>query len=92
MSKFGRDAAARARFPNRYADLVKVPRCESLLDTMERCVPLWEDRIKRDLLAGRNVMVVAHGNSLRGLVKHARGRVLRRAPPRGPAGGRRERP
>ena len=36
---------------------------------MLRTKPLWEDRIKSDLSSGRNVMVVAHGNSLRGLVK-----------------------
>jgi len=54
----------------KYADLEAVPRTESLADTMDRCLPLWESRIKPDLLAGKNVLVVAHGNSLRGLVKH----------------------
>ena len=36
---------------------------------MLRTRPLWEDRIKADLSLGKNVLVVAHGNSLRGLVK-----------------------
>ena len=40
---------------------------------MARALPLWDSKIKPDLLAGRNVMVVAHGNSLRGLVKHIDG-------------------
>ena len=35
-----------------------------------RLIPYWEDDIAPDLLAGRNVLVVAHGNSLRALVKH----------------------
>ncbi|KAH8052572.1 hypothetical protein JL722_10122 [Aureococcus anophagefferens] len=50
-----------------------VPATESLSDTMARALPLWDSKIKPDLLAGRNVMVVAHGNSLRGLVKHIDG-------------------
>jgi len=47
----------------------QLPRAESLLDCMTRSEPLWRNRIKQDLIQGRNVCVVAHGNSLRGLVK-----------------------
>mmetsp|Transcript_8714 Transcript_8714/g.15814 ORF Transcript_8714/g.15814 Transcript_8714/m.15814 type:complete len:754 (-) Transcript_8714:42-2303(-) len=55
----------------KHADLTErqMPRTESLYDCMGRTKPLWEDRIKEDLRKGRNVLVVAHGNSLRGLVK-----------------------
>ena len=61
------------RGDRKYADLAAVPATESLSDTMARALPLWDSKIKPDLLAGRNVMVVAHGNSLRGLVKHIDG-------------------
>lgn len=65
-------AASRER---KYDDLPReaLPRTESLADTMARTIVLWDDKIAPDLLAGRNVMVVAHGNSLRGLVKHVDG-------------------
>jgi len=55
----------------KHADLStsQLPRTESLYDCMTRTKPLWEDRIKEDLRRGKNVLVVAHGNSLRGLVK-----------------------
>jgi len=55
----------------KYADLSaqQIPSTESLHDCMVRTRPLWEDRIKADLSRGKNVLVVAHGNSLRGLVK-----------------------
>ena len=56
----------------KYADLdpSEIPLTESLQDTMERALPLWEQRIFPAIQQGRNVMVVAHGNSLRGIVKH----------------------
>ena len=59
----------------RHADLTlaELPLTESLYDCMRRTSPLWEGRIKSDLMQGRNVMVVAHGNSLRGLVKMIEG-------------------
>lgn len=47
----------------------QIPRTESLLDCMKRTNPLWEDKISYELRMGRNVMVVAHANTLRGLVK-----------------------
>jgi 2,3-bisphosphoglycerate-dependent phosphoglycerate mutase len=59
------------RFDPRYAniDSSQLPATESLKDTLARVLPIWESRISSDLLAGRNVLVVAHGNSLRAMVK-----------------------
>ncbi len=56
----------------RYAGLAKanLPRGESLKDTTERVVPFWRDEIAPALRLGARVLVSAHGNSLRGLVKH----------------------
>ena len=53
----------------RYAD-VPVPRSESLKDTIARVLPYWEARIAPALRADRRVLISAHGNSLRALVKH----------------------
>ena len=55
----------------KYADLTldQIPLTESLLDCMERTFPLWEKKIKWELKKGNNVLVVAHANTLRGLVK-----------------------
>jgi 2,3-bisphosphoglycerate-dependent phosphoglycerate mutase len=52
---------------------VRPPEGESLADTAARVLPYWESRILPDLLAGRNVLVAAHGNSLRALVMHLEG-------------------
>ncbi|MCM2394238.1 phosphoglyceromutase [Streptomyces albipurpureus] len=49
------------------------PRTECLKDVVDRMLPYWYDGIVPDLLAGRTVLVAAHGNSLRGLVKHLDG-------------------
>jgi 2,3-bisphosphoglycerate-dependent phosphoglycerate mutase len=59
------------RFDPRYADLdpALLPSAESLKDTLARVLPYWESRIGPELRAGRNVLIVAHGNSLRALVK-----------------------
>jgi 2,3-bisphosphoglycerate-dependent phosphoglycerate mutase len=57
----------------RYADLPEVPLTECLLDVVKRLVPYWEDTIAADLKAGKTVLVTAHGNSLRALVKHLDG-------------------
>jgi 2,3-bisphosphoglycerate-dependent phosphoglycerate mutase len=46
------------------------PRTECLRDVLWRLLPYWHDVIVPDLLAGQTVLVVAHGNSLRALVKH----------------------
>ncbi|MEY3702816.1 MAG: phosphoglycerate mutase [Pseudomonadota bacterium] len=53
----------------RYAG-IKVPTTESLKDTIARVLPYWESRIAPDLKAGKRVLISAHGNSLRALVKH----------------------
>src|SRR5579871_4245471 len=60
-----------ARFDPRYADVDPryLPSSESLKDTLARVLPYFESRIVPELRAGKNVMVVAHGNSLRALVK-----------------------
>jgi 2,3-bisphosphoglycerate-dependent phosphoglycerate mutase len=59
----------------RYASLPEElrPRTECLKDVLERALPYWYDGIIPDLLDGKNVIVVAHGNSLRALVKHLDG-------------------
>jgi 2,3-bisphosphoglycerate-dependent phosphoglycerate mutase len=49
------------------------PTTECLKDVLERMLPYWYDAIVPDLLAGRTTFVVAHGNSLRALVKHLDG-------------------
>ena len=55
----------------RYADLGDaLPRTECLKDVLIRLMPYWESDIKEDLKAGKTVLVTAHGNSLRALVKH----------------------
>jgi 2,3-bisphosphoglycerate-dependent phosphoglycerate mutase len=55
----------------RYAKLDPrvLPASESLKDTLARVLPFWNDRIVAEHKAGKNVMVVAHGNSLRAVVK-----------------------
>lgn len=50
-----------------------LPAAECLADVVRRLVPYYEDAIAPDLLAGRTTLVVAHGNSLRALVKHLEG-------------------
>ncbi|GAA0650667.1 phosphoglyceromutase [Kutzneria viridogrisea] len=58
----------------RYADLgPALPRTECLKDVVQRLLPYWESAIVPDLRAGRTVLVAAHGNSLRALVKHLDG-------------------
>jgi len=59
----------------RYASLQadQLPLTESLSDTVARVVPFWSDAIAPELQAGLRVLVVAHGNSLRALVKHIDG-------------------
>jgi 2,3-bisphosphoglycerate-dependent phosphoglycerate mutase len=59
------------RFDPRYAgvDVADLPAAESLKDTLARVLPFWHARIAPELRSGRNAMVVAHGNSLRAMVK-----------------------
>ena len=61
------------RYPGRdarYADVPNLPRTECLRDTVERMMPLWEETIAPRVRAGEQVLVCAHGNSLRSLAKH----------------------
>jgi 2,3-bisphosphoglycerate-dependent phosphoglycerate mutase len=53
----------------RYAGIA-IPAAESLKDTIARVLPYWEERIAPALRAGERILVSAHGNSLRALVKH----------------------
>jgi len=68
-------AEADPRFPGhdpRYRNLSKdqLPLAESLKDTVERSLPCWNDLIAPAICSGKRVLVSAHGNSLRALVKH----------------------
>lgn len=64
-----------ASLDSRYADLAPdlIPVCECLKDVADRMLPYWYDSIVPDLRSLRSVLVVAHGNSLRALVKHLDG-------------------
>ena len=57
----GRDA--------RYAG-IEVPRTECLKDTVARVIPYWQSAIAPAVSAGRRILIAAHGNSLRALIKH----------------------
>lgn len=59
----------------RYANLPKsvIPKTESLKIVIDRLLPYWDSDISKDLLAGKTVIIFAHGNSLRALVKHLDG-------------------
>jgi 2,3-bisphosphoglycerate-dependent phosphoglycerate mutase len=59
----------------RYADLApdEVPLTESLKDTVARFLPYWHSAIAPDIKAGKRVLIAAHGNSLRALVKYLDG-------------------
>ncbi len=65
------DQAGDARYAGLPWELL--PSTECLKDVVERMLPYWYDSIVPDLRAGRNVLVAAHGNSLRALVKHLDG-------------------
>ena len=56
----------------RYAGIA-IPDAESLKDTIARVLPYWESAIVPELQAGKRVIIAAHGNSLRALVKHLSG-------------------
>jgi 2,3-bisphosphoglycerate-dependent phosphoglycerate mutase len=67
-SEFSQDA------DQRYSDLgADLPRTECLKDVVTRMLPYWHDAIVPDLTSGKTVLVTAHGNSLRALVKHLDG-------------------
>ena len=57
------------RFDQRYQGLQNLPATESLKTTLDRVQPYWEETIKPRLSQGDNVLIAAHGNSLRALVK-----------------------
>ena len=65
------DVAGDPRYGRLAPDLV--PATECLADVVDRLLPYWYDRVVPDLRAGETVLVVAHGNSLRALVKHLDG-------------------
>ena len=63
------------RYPgndSKYKDLTEeeLPLTENLIDTIERVTEYWESDIAPTIKKGKNVIIVAHGNSLRGLVKY----------------------
>ena len=67
------DEYSQAGLPQ-YADLgAEMPATECLKDVIERFLPYWESAIVPDLRSGQTVLVAAHGNSLRALVKHLDG-------------------
>ena len=51
----------------------QIPCCEALKHTVDRAMPYWNDVIRPQLLDGKRVLIVAHGNSLRALIKHIDG-------------------
>jgi 2,3-bisphosphoglycerate-dependent phosphoglycerate mutase len=63
------------RFDRRYAHLdpEHLPAVESLEKTLNRVIPCWEQDILPDIAAGKELIIVAHGNSLRALCKHLGG-------------------
>lgn len=60
------------RFDARYKDLSskETPASECLKDTVDRFLPYWHEQITPDIMSGKRVLIVAHGNSLRALVKY----------------------
>jgi 2,3-bisphosphoglycerate-dependent phosphoglycerate mutase len=63
------------RYPGndpKYSDLdeTKLPKTENLIDTIKRVIEYWDSDIKQSLLNNKKVIIVAHGNSLRGLIKY----------------------
>lgn len=68
----GLDDERHPRFDRRYAGLTpdELPATESLKITLERVLPFWHNVIAPDIKAGKRVLVAAHGNSLRAMVKY----------------------
>lgn len=63
------------RYPGndpKYSELPKedLPKTENLIDTINRVMVYWNSDIKKDLQEGKRVIIAAHGNSLRGLIKY----------------------
>ncbi|MEZ6062129.1 MAG: 2,3-diphosphoglycerate-dependent phosphoglycerate mutase [Planctomycetaceae bacterium] len=67
-----RDDSRYPRRDRRYAEVAddQLPLTESLKDTIERALPYWEDEIAPALRARKTVLIVAHGNTLRALIKY----------------------
>ena len=67
-----RDDPRHPSHDRRYSGLTRaeLPLTESLKDTVSRFLPYWHERIAPDIRAGRKVIIAAHGNSLRALVKY----------------------
>ena len=64
-----------SRYPGndpKYKDLTEneLPKTENLIDTIDRVMVYWNSDIKQDLLNGKRIIIAAHGNSLRGLIKY----------------------
>lgn len=57
----------------RYSEIANFPKTECLKDTVERVVPYWDKQIAPKIKAGKRLIIAAHGNSLRALVKHLNG-------------------
>ncbi|HEU0091547.1 MAG TPA: 2,3-diphosphoglycerate-dependent phosphoglycerate mutase [Vicinamibacteria bacterium] len=70
-----RDDPRHPSHDRRYADVppAQLPLTESLKDTVARFLPYWHERIVPEVRAGRRVVIAAHGNSLRALVKYLDG-------------------
>lgn len=63
------------RYPGhdpKYSDLKpeELPKTENLIDTIKRVMVLWDEEIEKDLKDGKKIIIAAHGNSLRGLIKY----------------------
>ena len=63
------------RYPGndpKYANLKpeELPKTENLIDTINRVMVLWNEEIEKDLKDGKKIIIAAHGNSLRGLIKY----------------------
>jgi 2,3-bisphosphoglycerate-dependent phosphoglycerate mutase len=71
----GPDDPRHPRFDPRYAGVpvAELPGTESLKETIARFLPLWQGEIAPAIRAGKRVLIAAHGNSLRALVKHLDG-------------------
>lgn len=67
-----RDDPGYAGKDRRYATLADadIPLCESLADTVRRVVPYWNDVLRPAIASGQRLLIAAHGNSIRALVKH----------------------
>lgn len=67
-----KDDPTHPRFDRRYKGIA-VPSGESLMETQKRCLSFWESDVAPSLRAGKSVLLVAHGNSLRALIKYLEG-------------------